>query len=204
MLGFVTGWCGIIRRSRHITLQKAHDMKTRPATEYTLLGAMMRGPRHGYEILRFLNASLDSTWHVSTSQLYSLLKKLEARGLLESSLEAQETRPSKRVFSLTRQGEQTFLEWLHRPTQHVRDVRIEFLAKLFFFRYLSLEGTGRLVETQIQVLQKIQGKIKDRRGGEDDPYEKLVLGFKTATLEAWLHWLNHEAAPFAREKRDVV
>lgn len=179
-------------------------MKTRPATEYTLLGAMMSGPRHGYEILRFLNTSLDSTWHVSTSQLYSLLKKLERRGLLESLLETQETRPSKRVFSLTSKGEQTFLEWLHRPTQHVRDVRMEFLAKLFFFRRLSLEGCGPLIEAQIQVLQKIREKIKGRLRNEEDPYEKLVLGFKKATLEAWLHWLDHEAAPFSLEKLDVM
>lgn len=179
-------------------------MKTKPASEYTLLGAMMSGPRHGYEILRFLNSSLDSTWHVSTSQLYNLLKKLETRGLLVSSLEAQETRPSKRVFSLTPKGEQSFLEWLHRPTRHVRDIRIEFLAKLFFFRRLSLEGSDRLIDAQIQVLQGIREKIRERRKSENDPYERLVLGFKTATLEAWLHWLAHEAEPFARDSQCAV
>ncbi len=174
-------------------------MKTRPATEYVLLGAMMGGPRHGYEILRFLNTSLDSTWYVSTSQLYSLLKRLDDRGLLESMIEAQETRPSKRVFSLTPKGEKAFLTWLHRPTQHVRDIRMEFLAKLFFFRRLSMKGSGRLIENQLDVLQKIRKKIENKQKRVDDPFENLVLGFKTQTLDAWLHWLVHEAASFIQE-----
>ena len=74
-------------------------MKTKPSTEYVLLGALFLGPKHGYEIMQFLDSTLQSTWQVSTSQLYALLKRLEHDGLLESNLERQETRPSKRVFS---------------------------------------------------------------------------------------------------------
>ena len=179
-------------------------MKTKPATEYALLGAVMKAPRHGYEILQFLNSTLGSTWHVGTSQLYTLLKKLEARGLLDSCFEKQETRPSRRIFSLTSEGRRAFLDWLHRPTQHVRDVRIEFLAKLFFFRRLSLEGADKIIEAQIRVFGKTGERLKDRQEKTADPYEKLALGFKTATLEAWHRWLVQEAMPFIRENRDAL
>jgi len=48
-------------------------VKTKPSTEYALLGALMAGPKHGYEIMQFLSTALGSTWHIGTSQLYALL-----------------------------------------------------------------------------------------------------------------------------------
>jgi len=33
-------------------------MKDKPATEYALLGSLMSGPRHGYEILQFLETGI--------------------------------------------------------------------------------------------------------------------------------------------------
>ncbi|MBW2616231.1 MAG: PadR family transcriptional regulator, partial [Deltaproteobacteria bacterium] len=59
-------------------------MKTKPSTEYALLGALMSGSKHGYEILQFINTALGSTWYVGTSPLYVLLKRLERDGLLHS------------------------------------------------------------------------------------------------------------------------
>ncbi|MBN2126573.1 MAG: PadR family transcriptional regulator [Deltaproteobacteria bacterium] len=171
-------------------------MKTRPSTEYALLGSLMAGPKHGYEIMQFLEEALGDTWRVGTSQLYALLKKLEGKRLLCSTLESQETRPSKRVFSLTPSGKRAFLAWQRRPTRHVRDLRIEFLAKLFFFHRLPIEGAQDLVESQIRVLQGVREKIEKKRSGERDSYNNLVIAFKMRTIEAWLDWLQREAAPF--------
>lgn len=173
-------------------------MKTKPSAEYVLLGALMSGPRHGYEILQFINTTLESTWYVSTSQLYLLLKRLKQEGLIRSRVEAQDNRPPKRVFSLTSEGEKVFLDWLHNPSKHVRDLRIEFLAKLFFFDRLSLKGGSELIKVQVQVLEEIREKIEQRQKNEKEknPYNKLVFGFKMATVEATLEWLHNQAKPF--------
>ena len=159
----------------------------------------MSGPKHGYEILLFLNSELGSTWHVSTSQLYVLLKRLERDGFLQSSVETQDTRPSKRIFSLTPPGKKAFLEWLRSPTEHVRDLRIEFLAKLFFFNRLSLKEGSELIRAQVQVLKQIRERIEQRQKEEKDPFNKLIFGFKMATIEAWHQWLIKQATPFIRE-----
>ena len=55
-------------------------MSLKSATEYVILGALMSGARHGYEIMQFLGSALDATWRLSTSQLYVLLKRLEEEG----------------------------------------------------------------------------------------------------------------------------
>lgn len=174
-------------------------MKTKLSTEYVLLGTLFSGQKHGYEIMQFLESALESTWRVSTSQLYVLLKRLEGEGLLQSNVETQETRPSKRVFCLTRAGKNAFLEWLRSPTERARDLRIEFLAKLFFFHRLSLKGGNELVNTQVKALEEIKGRIQKRQEGENDPFNKLVLGIKVMTVESWLQWLRTEATQFMRE-----
>lgn len=171
-------------------------MKTRPATEYALLGALGDGAKHGYEILQYIEAHLGSTWYVSTSQLYALLKRLEDRGWLQSSVEVQETRPSKRVFSLTRKGRKIFDEWLFTPTGHVRDLRVEFLAKLFFIKHLRLEGGRRLVVAQAAVLDALRERLMVRRKQEEEDYQKLVLDARIANIESWIAWLRKRAEKF--------
>jgi len=170
-------------------------MKTKPSTEFALLGTLMSGPMHGYEILRFFNEELGSTWHISTSQLYALLKKLENEGLLSSSVEVQETRPSRRVFSLSQEGKKVFLEWLHSPTEHARDLRIEFLTKLFFIEHLSITGGSELIDKQIEIMEMLHKGISEGENTEKVPFKKLVYGFKSITIETWIEWLQSKAKP---------
>lgn len=158
----------------------------------------MSGPMHGYEILQFLETGLGSALDISTSQLYVLLKRLQKDGLIRSSLEIQQTRPSRRVFSLRSKGKEVFLEWLRSPTEHVRDLRIEFLAKLFFFRNLGLEGGNALVDAQIVLLEQVKKGLSARRRAEKDDYNRLVYGFRISTLTGWLNWLKKEATLFVK------
>ncbi len=177
-------------------------MKIRTATEYVILGTLMPGSRHGYEIMRFLASALEATWRVSTSQLYLLLKRLEKEKCLESSLESQEIRPSKRVYALTPAGRKAFEEWLRAPVVHVRDFRAEFLSKLFFFHHLSLVGAGGLVEAQIDILENLKLTLEKKRKNEEDRFVKLAYGFKVRTVGSMLSWLIRDGRSFVREERD--
>ena len=173
-------------------------MKAKPTTKYALLGTLMSGPVHGYEILQFLERGLGPTLQISTSQLYVLLKRLEKEGLVGSSLEIQDTRPSKRVFSLRPTGKEVFLEWLLSPTEHVRDLRIEFLAKLFFFHNLDLQGGDVLVDAQIDLLGQVKKGLTSRLRTEKNDYNRIVYGFKISTLTGWINWLKREAILFVK------
>ncbi|RLB15893.1 MAG: hypothetical protein DRG82_10540 [Deltaproteobacteria bacterium] len=171
-------------------------MKTRPATEYALLGALRSGSKHGYEILQFFEACLGSTWYVSTSQLYALLKRLEGRGWLRSFVEVQETRPSRRVFSLTSKGKKAFDQWLFSPTEHVRDLRVEFLAKLFFIKDLGMEGGQELVQSQIGVLGTLKESLAQRRRQTREEFHALMLDARIANIASWITWMKTKAEAF--------
>src|SRR3989339_1877877 len=102
-------------------------MNARESVEQLILGVLMVGPRHGYEIMQFLKQNFGLAWYISTSQLYSVLKRVERKKWVASQVEVQETRPAKRVFVLSPEGRSQFLGWLREPVRRVRDMRIEFI-----------------------------------------------------------------------------
>jgi PadR family transcriptional regulator AphA len=177
-------------------------MKMRNSTEFVMLGALMSGSKHGYEVMQFLSSALEPAWRVSTSQLYVLLKRLELEGMVESTLESQESRPSKRVYRITKKGKEFFVRWLKTPVEHVRDFRTEFLSKLFFFYHLALPGLETLVDAQIGALKQLRRTAHEREKKETDVFMRLVYGFKRHTMDSLVTWLLREARNLTRGEAD--
>ena len=45
----------------------------RNPAEYAVLGALERGPAHGYDLYHYLSANLGAIWTLGLSQVYALL-----------------------------------------------------------------------------------------------------------------------------------
>ena len=48
--------------------------------EYVLLGLLNLQPAHGYALHERITQELGTIWHISLSQTYSLLNRLESQG----------------------------------------------------------------------------------------------------------------------------
>jgi hypothetical protein len=69
-------------------------------------------------------------------------------------------------------------------------MRVEFLARLFFFRSLSLPGLEELVLEQ-QAVCRAQVERFDRLAAQsDDDFHRLVLEFRRGQLAAAIRWLD--------------
>src|SRR5262252_750744 len=102
--------------------------------EHALLGLLRAQPMHAYEMhQQLLRAeALGLVWHLKQAHLYALLAKLETAGYVGSTTESQGTRPPRKILHLTPAGAVAFADWVTTPVAHGRDLRLEFLAKLFF------------------------------------------------------------------------
>jgi len=155
-----------------------------------LLGLLMLGPRHGYQLYQEFGRELGRVWQIGLSQLYAQLKQLEEAGLVEVQVEPQPNRPARKVYHLTAEGREVFLDWVGQPTPYLRHMRVDLLARLYFFRYLSLPGLAELVAQQEAVCQA-QIERFDRLAAEtDDDFRRLVLEFRRGQLEAATRWLD--------------
>ena len=155
-----------------------------------LLGFLMAGPRHGYELHQEFSDQLGQVWRLGRSKLYAQLKQLEGSGWVEVRTESQPTRPPRKVYHLTPAGREAFLDWLHQPTPNLRRIRIELLTRVYFFEHLSLPGLDQLIADQRHLLQARIHTL-NRKGAEtDDRFWQLVLAFRKGQLEAVDHWLD--------------
>jgi len=169
----------------------------RPATEYALLGLLVAGPGHGYELTRQFSASseLGKICRLEMSMLYSLLKKLEREGLLSGRDEAVGEHKSRRVVELTEAGRAEFEAWLIDPVRTPRDMRLSFLVKLYFARKRSSELVLRLLEEQLEFNQALLTKLQARQQAimpmPENQFEEWVINFRLEQTSATLRWLAH-------------
>jgi PadR family transcriptional regulator, phenolic acid-responsive transcriptional regulator len=155
-----------------------------------LLGLLMQKPRHGYELYQEFCRDLGRVWHIGLSQLYAQLKQLEEAGLVAVHVEPQPSRPARKVYHLTAEGREVFLDWVHEPTPNLRRMRVDFMARLYFFRQLCLPGLAQLVAQQKAVCQTQIEKFNQIASETDDDFRRLVLEFRRGQLEAAMHWLD--------------
>jgi len=155
-----------------------------------LLGLLHAGPRHGYELFQEYDRELGRVWRVGQSQLYAQLKQLEQAGLVSVHVEEQPSRPARKVYRLTTQGQAAFEEWVHQPTPYLRHIRTEFLERLYFFRCLSLDGLDQLVARQKEVCRDQIDRFERLMADTEDPFARLVLEFRRGQLDAVVGWLD--------------
>jgi PadR family transcriptional regulator AphA len=162
------------------------DLSPQPA----LLGLLMSRPQHGYELYQEFSRELGRVWQIGMSQLYAQLKLLESADLVTSKTEPQPNRPPRKVYYLTDEGRELFLDWVQQPTTHLHHMRLEFLARLYFFRRLSLPGVEQLVSQQKAVCQDQIERFDELAAEAQDDFRRLVLEFRRGQLEAAVHWLD--------------
>jgi len=183
----------IVLHSHGVTSHKenmgASQMIRNPA-EYPILGILLLGPMHGYDMCRQLGEGIGPIWRLGKSQIYALLAKLEREGLVTRERVGQENLPAKNIFSLTHQGHQLFKVWATNPVRHMRDMRLEFLTKLWFARRLGAESEKDLITAQLSECQERIDKLEISKQACKTEIEARCLEFRVVTIRAAISWLE--------------
>lgn len=165
-------------------------MSDRPllAGEYAVLGLLRLRPMHGYEMTcALVDEGLSVVCPVEQSTLYTYLRNVEARGLVEWTEERVGLRPPRKTFALTAAGRETVDGWLRRPVERMREVRLEFLLKLFFLARLDPAAERTVLDAQIGACGTYLDQLDAHPPGT--AFQRLVAQSKRSAAEATLHWL---------------
>ncbi len=172
--------------------------------EGAILGALLlHGEGHGYALNARISSALGPIWRIAPSRLYVALSRLEEEGLIDGRMVPQEGRPPRRMFRITPSGERTFWDWVTSPVRHLRDVRVEFLAKLYFLHRLAPERMEDLISDEVDALERIRARLARRKvlKVEDELIGRLALSFRLGQLQATLAWLHDCAQELEKEER---
>lgn len=171
---------------------KPHHVGTL-SPEMALLGLLHGGQGYGYDLHRKVVADLGQVWHLSQSQAYAILKRLEARGDISVEEIPQKKLPPRQLLKMTSQGRQRFLDWLDAPCGgSTRAIRMEFVSRLYFLEQYFPEKITRAFDmqraetrTHIQRLEKILMDLP-----KEQIHNRMSLDLRLKQLKIVLDWLD--------------
>ncbi|MEO5887214.1 MAG: PadR family transcriptional regulator [Anaerolineales bacterium] len=116
--------------------------------ELALLGFLIAKPSHGYDLHQRFVVELGHVWHMSQSQAYAILKRLEQRGDINGQIVEQDKLPARQMLRITVQGRRRFNEWMDDISANSRSIRLEFLTRIYFARIHKPEKVAQIHEAQ--------------------------------------------------------
>lgn len=162
--------------------------------EFVLLGLLESRTMHGYELHKELNRleGVGLVWRLKQSRLYALLERMESEGLVVGKMATVDNRPARREYTLTPEGCKRFEAWRQSPVDHMRDVRQEFLARLYFALQAGREPARQLLAAQRKATEEWSGGLEDCLAAVEDEqvYEKMVYSYRATQAGALLEWLD--------------
>lgn len=154
---------------------------------HAILGVLMDGDRHGYELARMLAERIGGEPY-NTGQIHQALEQLERAGWAASRTTVEASR-SRREFRITSEGRVEFLRWLARPVAPLRPVRDDMLLKLVLLAERDRAAALRLLEARkrelLNQLSEHLAAVAPAR------YAALTLMALRFRIEADLRWVDH-------------
>lgn len=165
--------------------------------EHALLGVLAStesGSGHGYDLARSFapGSPLGSVLHLEAGMIYHHVKKLEKLGWLRLISDGGR-RPGRRTVAITDEGRAELRRWLAEPVQHTREVRLEFLVKLYLALRLDEATARRLINEQRALLAEVhQSLIRTPvlTPSSDPEFGALVRDLRAMQTDAASSWLE--------------
>jgi PadR family transcriptional regulator, regulatory protein AphA len=164
-------------------------------TQFAILGLLAEEALSGYDIKKLVEERLSHFWSESFGHIYPMLHRLHQRGLVEQSVESQEGRPDRKVYSITEEGRAALESWFAEPPAPQRP-RNEVLLRIFLGRHADPSYLIRDVRAQRDQFAHSLGQLRavkarldaQPRTGPDHIYWNLTLEYGLDALEALVDW----------------
>jgi PadR family transcriptional regulator AphA len=159
--------------------------------EHAILGLVCQQPGHGYQLAQEIapSAGLGLILPLRLSNIYFLLGNLEERGLIEIAQREDDAYPPKTVFQATTAGRRAFESWIREPLTRLRQVRLDFLLKVYFLRQRGDEIPA-LLDEQIAFCERYVAEWQAlARSAEQGGFDRLAMESRVAAAQGTLDWL---------------
>lgn len=160
-----------------------------------LLGLLHSREMHGYEIGELLQNHCINAVKLKKANAYRLLDKLEQEGLATHRLEREGSRPQRRVYSLTAEGEEAFLRLLRENLRSLKKPEFPNLVGLDFLSLLPASEASVLLSERLNTLEKELNRIDQisesvRRAHPSMEYMHQYYSFELRWLQSILKRLE--------------
>lgn len=166
------------------------------------LGALTFCEASGYEIKKMFESSFSHFQAISFGSIYPALARLSEQGLVTYREETQDKRPTKKVFTITAEGQKQFLKNLvtTAPTEHHRS---DFLVLMMFSHLLPPERLDEVMQDHIgQIaaeLRTLQETVDADEYGDMTPGMQFTLEYGITAYSAVLELMQRRRNQLLKE-----
>src|SRR5918993_2892527 len=161
-------------RDSHEGIFGRDHMGERKTVEYVILAGLIRNPRSGYDLSRWMQRETSHYFKVGHNRIYPALSDLEREGLVVHEVMPSDRGPQRKVYSITEVGREALLCWVDSPPIE-RQVRDEQLVKVLCYGFLPTErALARLEEVKALHEEKLNRYEGYQRGLEVELREGRV------------------------------
>lgn len=162
--------------------------KTTFTYEHAVLGFLVATPLHAYALHQVIVESpLGRIWHVKQSACYAIVARLAEAGFVEMFDSDDDVR-GKRLLVCSDLGKTVFNRWCRVAVLHARDMRIEFLAKLYFCTQSGPEAVAELYANQTARCHEWLDAIPEI--DTTDTFLTAVQRYRLGQIHATVAWMD--------------
>ena len=172
--------------------------------EFALLGFLIAGPSHGYDLHQRFIVELGQVWHLSQSQAYAILKRLEKRGDISARVIKQEKLPARQMLRITKLGRQRFFEWLELGIgTTARSIRLEFLTRLYFTQIHRPKKMSRIYHAQFVEVESTIARLESQLEHlpPEQVFNRLSLDLRLQQMRLLQNWMAEIRSQFHIPRR---
>lgn len=172
--------------------------------EFALLGFLIAGPRHGYDLHQRFTTELGHVWHLSQSQAYTILKRLEKRGDISAQVIKQEKLPARQRLRITEAGRRRFFKWLELGIgTTARSIRLEFLTRLYFTQLYRPEILAQIYKSQSVQIEATIARLEHllEQVSTQQMFNRLSLDLRLQQMRLIQNWMAEIRTQFHIPRR---
>ncbi len=175
--------------------------------EYALLGLVSLSPMTGYDVHKVFATTPFGHFSSSPGAIYPALRRLAHRGLLEASIDNKKEARPRRLFVLTKTGEEALEAWLRQPVTRDELIRMSG-APILRFNFAGNRLSKYEVLAYLESYRSVVAAYIDELLSYDDQLKapemfnnRLALDHGIRRYRSELEWITSATAEFKRARR---
>jgi len=135
----------------------APPVEGRSPVKGAAVAVLLEGPTYGYEVAKRINRRMGSSWHIQEKHIYTVLRQLEASGLVRSEKAPIDVPPFwRRIYHATDEAVEARRNWFVTPPV-ASIVRPDIHARLAFASEDDIPDLLRsLEELRVDLLEEME------------------------------------------------
>lgn len=161
--------------------------------DYAILGLLSRQSLTGYDLKKLFAEAETLYWSGNNNQIYRTLVKLHKADLVTQEVHHQEDAPARKVYTITKAGQETLRIWLQTPPD-LPQVRNHFMLQLTWADQLDDAGLEALLaryEEELRLKSMMLHEL-NQRGQSLPPQTERGQLLAKRIAERWLDYYRRE------------